>query len=325
MESSERIEELRNLIEKKIKEIFQGREPVSLYQPMYYLLDAGGKRIRPILLILSCQAVGGSIQNSLNAALAIELLHTFTLVHDDIMDNDDIRRGRLTVHKKWDQSTAILAGDGLVTLAYQILLKTGHPKINEVLQRFTKGLLVLCEGQALDKEFESREEVSIQDYEDMIWKKTAKLIEVACEIGAILGNATVKEIEALSQFAASLGIAFQMQDDLLDILSEEKVTGKPLGSDLISKKKTYLTIHFLTHASPSVEKRFQKYWKKDLKNRSDIYQIRKIFEEAGTFNAAQQSVYKLISVALKSLDSIKPSKAKEDLKTLAGRIQNRVS
>lgn len=322
---SERTEELRQQINEKIKKLFHNREPVSLYQPMSYLLDAGGKRIRPLLLIFSCQAVGGKVKDCLDAALAVELLHTFTLVHDDIMDNDDIRRGKPTVHKKWDESTAILAGDGLVTMAYQTLLKTNHPELIDVLQRFTHGLLILCEGQALDKEFETREKVTIEAYEEMIEKKTAKLIEVACEIGATLGNGIKQEREALRHFANSLGKAFQIQDDLLDILSEEMVSGKPLGSDLIKKKKTYLTIHFLNHASTEEKKHFQKFWEKETIKRVDIFQIKEIFEKAGTFSAAQQAVDRLISSALKNLDAIKPGDAKEDLKALAIRIHERIS
>lgn len=322
---SERIEALRLRVEEEIRNLFQEREPASLYLPMVYLLDAGGKRIRPLLVILSCQAVGGEMEDCLDAALAVEILHTFTLVHDDIMDHDDIRRGRATVHKKWDEPTAILAGDGLVTMAYQTLLRTKHPELTDVLRRFTDGLLTLCEGQALDKEFETRDRVSIEDYNDMIGRKTAKLMEVACEIGVILGNGSSEEREALRRFATSLGRAYQIQDDLLDILSEEKILGKPLGSDLIEKKKTYLTIHFLNNASPRKKDRFQRLWRKDPMGREDVLEVKELFEEAGTFQAARQDVEKLVSTAMGNLDFLKEGRAKEDLRKLALGIRERIS
>jgi geranylgeranyl pyrophosphate synthase len=322
---SERMEELKCRIEDEIQKLFRDREPASLYQPMVHLLDGGGKRIRPLLLILSCRAVGGRLEDCIDAALAVEILHTFTLVHDDIMDHDDIRRGRPTVHKKWDEPTAILAGDGLVTLAYQTLLKIKHPRLIAVLKTFTEGLLALCEGQTLDKEFETRNDVSIDAYDEMIGKKTAKLMEVACEIGAILGNGVEEERIALKQFATSLGKAFQIQDDLLDILSEEKVSGKPLGSDLTERKKTYLTIHFLNNATSSEKEHFLRLWGRNSMERRVVLQVKGLFEKVGTFQAAQRAVEGLISTALRNLDLLKSGEAKEDLRRLVFRIQERIS
>ncbi len=291
---------------------------------MVYPLEAGGKRIRPVLVILACQAVGGEVKDCLDAALAVELLHTFTLVHDDIMDHDSIRRGRPTVHAKWDESTAILAGDGLVTMAYRVLLRTEHPELISVLQRFTDGLLALCEGQALDKAFEIRDGVSVEEYNGMIEKKTSKLFEVACEIGAILGDGNVEEREALRRFATCFGKAFQIQDDLLDILSEEEISGKPLGSDLIEKKKTYLTIHFLDSASSSKKARFRRLWGKNPIAREDILEIKALFKGVGTFQEARKDVEELLYEALRSLDPLPPGETKEDLRTLAVKIQERV-
>jgi geranylgeranyl diphosphate synthase type II len=212
------IQTLRSRIDKELQLLFQDKEPLSLYRPMQYVMDSGGKRIRPLLLLLCGEAVGGSVESCLQASLAVELLHTFTLVHDDIMDHDDLRRGRETVHKKWDESTAILAGDGLVTMAYKTLLKTKHDRLQDVLNLFTDGLLVLCEGQALDKEYETVSKISLEDYNRMIYKKTAKLIEVSCEMGVVLGNGSSAERDILRQFGINLGLAFQIQDDLLDII-----------------------------------------------------------------------------------------------------------
>ncbi len=325
MDFSKQIEELTSVVNQEIRKLFLDKKPLSLYQPMFHLLSAGGKRIRPLLVILSCQAVGGKLENCLNAAVAVELLHTFTLVHDDIMDHDAIRRSKPTVHEKWDEATAILAGDGLVTLAYQVLLKTRHPDLQEVLKSFTDGLLVLCEGQALDKEFETREDVSLEAYEEMIEKKTARLIEVSCEMGTILGNASVEEKKNIGLFASSLGKAFQIQDDLLDIMSEEKVSGKPFGSDLIEKKKTYLTIHFINSANPTDKEKFQRLWKKDLLKREDVLQIRELFNKAGTIESARKIIKELILRATKALDFLQPGEAKDNLRKLALKIRDRVS
>ncbi len=325
MDFSQQIEKLTNIINEEIRKLFLDKRPISLYQPMFHLLNAGGKRIRPLLVILSCQAVGGKLEDSLDAAVAVEILHTFTLVHDDIMDHDDIRRNRATVHKKWDEATAILAGDGLVTLAYQVLLKTKHTDLQRVLKCFTDGLLVLCEGQALDKEFENRGDVSLEAYEEMIEKKTARLIEVSCEMGAILGNGNEEERKNLRLFANSLGKAFQIQDDLLDIMSEEKISGKPLGSDLIEKKKTYLTIHFLNNAGPAEKEKFQELWKKDSIGREDVLPIRKLFDKAGTIRSARTTVEELITTALYALNSLKRGEAREYLEKLTFKIKDRVS
>jgi geranylgeranyl pyrophosphate synthase len=325
MDFNKRIKKLRIKIDNSLKNLFKNCNPENLYQPMYYLLNSGGKRIRPLLLIFSCQAVGGKIYDCLDAAIAVELLHTFTLVHDDIMDHDCIRRGRPTVHIKWDEPTAILAGDGLVTLAFQSLIKTKHPELINVLQIFTRGLLSLCEGQILDKEFESRQTVSLESYIDMIEKKTARLIRVSCEIGAILGNGTPEERVAISQFANTLGQAFQIQDDLLDLMGDESIFGKPLGSDIIEKKKTYLTIHFLANASQELLDKFFVIWEKDEIRIRDVLEIRTLFKKSGTFQSTQRHIKKLISDGLSKLTKLNPSNSREDMKSFALQIQNRIS
>lgn len=315
------IEDVNNEIEK----IFINRIPASLYEPMYYLLAAGGKRIRPVLLMLSCGAVGGKAEDCISAAAAVELLHTFTLVHDDIMDKDNLRRGMQTVHKKWDDSTAILAGDGLVTVAYQTLLKTRSKKIKEITECFTNGLLVLCEGQALDKDFEGTDEVTLKQYEDMIARKTAKLIEVSCLIGGMIGDATVPEMEGLQKFSFYLGKAFQIQDDLLDIMSCEEVAGKPMGSDIAAKKKTYPTIHFLEHCSPQQKKEFLKIWRKNKISDSDIQRIKELFITSQTITTAQKEVDRLIRQSMNNLEYFQDTEMKHQLKKVVMKIKERNS
>jgi geranylgeranyl pyrophosphate synthase len=319
------IETLRRQIEAEIQSLFVDRNPPGLYRPMTYLLESGGKRIRPLFVVLSCQAVGGDIRKSLPVAAALELFHTFTLIHDDIMDHDETRRGKPTVHNRWDESTAILAGDGLLILAYQSLLNTRHPEILTVMKTITEGLMVLHEGQALDKDFENRDDVTLQEYREMIEKKTAKLLEVACIAGGIVGNGTKEEILSLGQFAKALGTAFQIQDDMLDIFSETLITGKPIGSDIVEKKKTYLTIHFLNHAGENNQKQFLKYWGNPTVRTDGMEQVRQLFREAGTFSAAQNEIETLMSDAVNHLNTLRNNEAREALKHLSLKIKNRIS
>ena len=178
----------RKKVEKILVEAFKDRKPDSLYKPVKYILSTGGKRLRPLLVIFSTKAVGGNFSVVYNASVAVELLHNFTLVHDDIMDNADKRRGMLTLHKKYDDSTAILAGDGLLSVAYEYLLKDCNGKTKEVISAFTKGLIEVCEGQSLDKDFETTDNVTIDKYKLMIMKKTAAMFEMCCTVGALLGG-----------------------------------------------------------------------------------------------------------------------------------------
>jgi geranylgeranyl pyrophosphate synthase len=302
---------LKNRLDLALAEVCKG-EPAALYEPMAYILNAGGKRLRPILLLLSCQSAGGTIDDGFKAALAVELLHTFTLVHDDIMDRDDLRRGLPTVHKKWDESTAILAGDGLVTLAFKTLMADGHPELLRVMRRFAGGLLILCEGQALDKAFEVRSDVKMDEYLDMIRKKTATLLEMACEAGAVLGNGGQEAVNALAGFGHALGMAFQIQDDLLDILSDEAVSGKPTGSDITAKKKTCLSIHFRENAAVKDAETFDGFWGRPLSG-PDIIRVRELFERSGSIGFAEEAVSRWISECLKHLGKLSPSESGDRL------------
>ena len=187
----------KDIVDRQLRLSIKKNEPRSLYQPVQYVLSGGGKRIRPLLVLLACEAVGGSTRQAQHAAVAIEILHNFTLVHDDIMDNAPSRRGRPTVHTKWDTSIAILVGDELVALAYRELLKTQSPYIARVADIFTEGVVEVCEGQAYDKEFEARKHVSLEEYLLMIGKKTGKMVSVASEIGAVIGGGSAAEIRAL--------------------------------------------------------------------------------------------------------------------------------
>jgi geranylgeranyl diphosphate synthase type II len=321
----ERILALKARIDEEIPKRLDGREPASLYEPMAYILKAGGKRVRPILVILSCQSVGGGFEECLEAALAVEFLHSFTLIHDDIMDHDDLRRGVPTVHKKWDEATAILAGDGLVSLAFSTLVRQSSAKLPRIVQIFTDGLLAVCEGQALDKAFEVQDSVSLKAYREMIVLKTARLMEVACGMGAVLGGADPDQEDSLRRFALNLGEAFQIQDDLLDVVAEEDVFGKPRGSDLTERKKTFLTLDFFQKASSAEKGRFLEVWGKESVERDAVEELIALLHRTGSVKRARQEAKSLLSRALACLESLPVSGARDTLAYLVHYLEERLA
>jgi geranylgeranyl diphosphate synthase type II len=291
----------RKKIEKRIHASVKDKEPESLYIPASYILESGGKRLRPLLVLLSAKAVGGSFKQAYNAAVAVELLHNFTLVHDDIMDNADKRRNRLTLHKKYDTSTAILVGDGLLSVAYEYLLKDCNGNTKAVLSAFTKGLLEVCNGQSIDKNFETAENVSISEYLDMIKKKTASLMETCCKIGALLGRGNNIQVKNLSNFGKNLGIAFQIQDDLLDITGDEKELGKKIGGDLIEGKKTYLFVKAMQKADGKERKILFNLVKNKGINKEQIPAFKKTYIKLGVLDDAKRDIEKYSVQALSSI------------------------
>lgn len=218
--------------------------PLSLKNPIVYFLETPGKKIRPLLTLLSCQVLGGERREALPGAIAVELFHDFTLIHDDIMDRDELRRGKPTIHVKWDDGTAILVGDALIGLAYQQLLKLPSHCLIPVVTIFSEALVKVCEGQALDKEFERRPDVGLDEYLEMVGKKTAWLLKTSCELGGVIAQGRPEEIKALGDFGYYIGIGFQIQDDLLDVIADEDKLGKKIGSDFRREKKTYLTLKY---------------------------------------------------------------------------------
>ena len=215
--------------------------PSYLYKPLSYVFSGKGKRLRPILLCIAGRAMGASEDDLKYAGIAVELLHNFTLVHDDIMDQDDFRHGKHTIHKKWDESTAILTGDGIYVLSLSLVAKVKTHSLR-VIKTFNKAALMVCEGQAYDKQYENNKNISIDDYFIMVEKKTGYLIGLCTELGGILGNQNDKTVEDLKTFGMILGTAFQIQDDMLEIMANEESMGKSLGSDLTRGKQTILSI-----------------------------------------------------------------------------------
>jgi geranylgeranyl diphosphate synthase type II len=310
-------------VEKYLRNFITERKPQTLYNPARYVLMAGGKRIRPVITLLACEAVGGLPGEALHAGAGIEILHNFTLVHDDIMDHAGTRRGRVTVHKKWDENVAILAGDSLLALAYRALLKTKSQKIQEVSRIFTEGVITVCEGQALDKEFETRHRVHVNEYLAMIEKKTGKLVSVAAQIGALVGNATAVELEALRRYGEYVGRAFQLQDDLLDITADEKEFGKTIGGDLAEGKKTFLLLEALRRSKGKEKRLLQHIFDRGGVTSGQVAVFRRIYEETGAIDSAKKRIESDISEALNQLSALSASAARETLKWLTEKLLNR--
>lgn len=323
IEFEKKLANLRALVNRRIHSVFENKEPATLYEPMEYIINGGGKRLRPVLLLLSSEAVGGQVEDCLDAAVAAEMLHNFTLIHDDVMDQDDIRRGQETVHKKWDVNVAILSGDGLVALSYRYLMNCDHPRIAEIGRLFSDALRELCEGQALDKEFESRWDVSLDDYFTMIRKKTAVLIALCTQIGAMFGNGSKKDIQSLREYGLNMGMAFQIQDDLLDVTADEKVLGKDWGSDIIQRKKTFLLIHAHEVGTPSIRNEIHKILDQPQIGSQDVKRMIQLFQETGTLKAAERIIRDHFEMARKHLLRLPQTPGRKNLELFLDLVSHR--
>lgn len=311
------------IFEKKYSVLIEGRKPESLYEPCHYIVEGTGKRLRPFLVMIAAKSVGSTPQSVMNAAMAVELFHNFTLVHDDIMDNADKRRGRPTLHIKYDLSTAILAGDNLLAIAYERLLKNCKKNGIGAVEDFTHGLIEVCEGQSLDKDFENREEVSLEEYIIMISKKTAALAEVSCSIGAKLGGGSVTETKALKRYGKYLGLAFQIQDDLLDIMADEEELGKKIGGDLIEGKKTYLLLKALEKAKGNDKKLIQRVIINNGIKANQIQTYKKLYTKLGVIDDAVNEVKRYTNLAMKAISKLKDEESIFILKWLANSLTDR--
>jgi len=298
-------EKERKKINTHLERAFRKREPRSLYKPSSYIISGAGKRLRPLLVILTAKSVGGKFDVAYNAAVAVELLHNFTLVHDDIMDNADKRRGRLTLHKKYNESMAILVGDSLLSVAYEYLLKDCNGNSKDILTSFTNGLVEVCEGQGLDTEFEHRRNVSLDEYMLMIKMKTASMIKMCCEIGSTLGGGSKEEIKGITNYGLNLGIAFQIQDDLLDVTADEEKFGKRIGGDLLEGKKTYLFIKALEKAKREDRKALLQVIDNKGIRINQVNKYKTLYKKLNVINDAKSFINYYTKRALKSLYVIK--------------------
>lgn len=239
------IDYLIKYINSAIEKIYYPSEPNGLYEPIKYTLSEGGKRLRPLLTLATCDALGGDIDGAKNQAIGVEIFHNFTLLHDDVMDKADIRRGKPTVHIKWDESTAILSGDAMLTLATQYMAKGDGTKTWDVLSLFNTTAMEVYQGQQYDMDFEKRLDVTVEEYIEMIRLKTSVLLGCACKLGAIMAGAFDSEQKAFYKYGEKLGLAFQLQDDYLDSFGDADIFGKKIGGDILNDKKTWLLISAL--------------------------------------------------------------------------------
>ena len=242
-------EEILNMFENYLAQIQLPEEPQLLYQPILYAMSGGGKRIRPTLLLLCCEAFGGDVREAMSAAAAVEMFHNFTLLHDDIMDNALVRRGKPSVYAEWGENVAILSGDAMMIYAYRLLRNVPEDKLPKIMDIFTQMALQVCEGQQYDMDFEQLKKVAVAEYMNMIELKTSVLLAGSAMIGALLGGASAEDCRKVYRYALELGLAFQLQDDLLDSYGSEKVLGKRIGGDILEGKKTCLMLNAMSRAT----------------------------------------------------------------------------
>jgi geranylgeranyl diphosphate synthase type II len=300
-------------------------QPANLYQPIGYTLDMGGKRLRPVMLLMACGLFDGDIEQALPAAIAVEVFHNFTLLHDDIMDRADIRRNKPSVHKKYNENIAILSGDAMSILAYRYLLETQSNNLQKIIQLFSQTAIEVCEGQQYDMDFEEKLEVSINDYLKMIRLKTAALIACSLKMGAWLADASDEDAERIYQFGINLGLAFQLQDDLLDVFADQKKFGKTLGGDIIANKKTYLLLKAMEIAGEEQKAQLVDWFtKRTFDPREKVEAVKKIYSVLNIPATSKQKADNYYRLALKELQAVTiENEFKDQLFLLAETVMKR--
>ena len=315
------------LIEEKLATFDFGEKPSELYEPIRYILSLGGKRLRPVLTLMTCQLFDKEFEKALYPALGVEVFHNFTLLHDDIMDNAPIRRGKQTVHEKWDTNVAILSGDVMLIRAYDLLLKTSQSDIGKVLSKFNKCAAEVCEGQQYDMNFETRYSVSEAEYLEMIKLKTAVLLGFAIELGAMIGGAEEKICNQLYDFGINIGMGFQLKDDLLDVYADSAKFGKLVGGDIISNKKTYLLIKAIELVDGQ-EKADLSHWltKKEFNLQDKVKAVIDIYNKLGIKELGENKMNSYFNKSLEIFDSIEIEEAKKKpIKELSLKLIDRVN
>lgn len=321
-----KVKQLHALLEDKIKDEQFGNTPLELYEPIRYLMALGGKRLRPILVLLGYNLFKENVSSILNQAIAVEVFHNFTLMHDDIMDNAPIRRGQPTVHEKWNANTAILSGDVMLVKAYDLLLDTPDDKLKPLLTIFNKCAAEVCEGQQFDMIFESKTTVSDAEYIEMIRLKTAVLLGMSLEMGALLANAKEEDKNALKDFGVNIGIGFQLKDDLLDVYADKAKFGKQVGGDIISNKKTFLLINALEKAKGKQKKELT-HWLEatDFDAEEKVKAVTAIYNKLGIKKLTEQKMNEYFDAGFLSLKKVSSSiYEKAQLKKFAEALIDRV-
>ncbi len=321
------VEQLIDLINVEINKLPLSKSPKELYEPIQYALSLGGKRIRPLLTLLSCNLFKDSIEEAIAPALGIEIFHNFTLLHDDLMDKSEIRRGNPTVHKKWSANTAILSGDAMQIIAYQEVCKAPVALLNEVLSTFSQTALEVCEGQQFDMDFEQRNDVTVEEYIEMIRLKTAVLLACSLKIGAIIGGASERDADLMYKFGEKIGLAFQLKDDLLDTFGDEAKFGKAIGGDIFCNKKTFLLIKAF-ELSNDAEKAEISNWlhKTEFVRQEKVDAITEIYRQRGVKELCEQRISNYFRQAMDALYAVDVNVLhKSELVTLSEKLMYRES
>ena len=300
-------------IVKHLEAYISPKDPIALYDPIHYILQLGGKRLRPILTLMSADIFGSDYKNALDAALSIEVFHNFSLVHDDIMDEAPLRRGKTTVHEKWDVNTGILSGDAMLIMAYKLFENYKSEVFQNLAKLFSKTALEVCEGQQYDVDFETRDDVSISEYLKMIEYKTAVLVGAAMKMGAIVAEASQECQDRIYAFGKNLGIAFQLQDDYLDVFGDPKTFGKQVGGDIIENKKTYLYLKAIEFSNTEDQKQLSHLYSISPTDPSDkIETVTQIFLSSGSAEATKTAIQDFTQKAYDVLDDLKISEEDKD-------------
>lgn len=295
------------------------KEPKNLYEPIEYILGLGGKRIRPVLTLMAAEVFDTDYTAALPAAMAVEVFHNFSLVHDDIMDDAPLRRGQVTVHEKWDLNTGILSGDAMLILAYQYFEQYEPIVFRNLAKLFSKTALEVCEGQQWDVDFEIRKDVTIPEYLKMIEYKTAVLVAAAMKMGAIVAKTSEKEADLIYDFGLNLGLAFQLQDDYLDAFGDPETFGKQVGGDIIENKKTYLYLKALAFSSKEKAQELEKLFTLQLEDNSEKIETAKaIFNESGASKATQEAIEMYTFKAFETLEKMEINAEKKNVLRIFG-------
>lgn len=319
--------EIQHKVNDFIANLTYDRTPESLYEPVEYVLSAGGKRLRPVLLLMAYNLYKDDIEQAMWTACGLETYHNYTLLHDDLMDKADVRRGRMTVHNKWDENTAILSGDSMLVLAYERIAKCADDKLRDVLSCFTETALEIGEGQQYDMDFETRSDVSEEEYIEMIRLKTSVLLACALKIGALLAGADDEDQENLYRFGENIGLAFQLQDDYLDVYGDEKVFGKAIGGDICNNKKTYMLINALNLAQGGDKAQLDKWLSAQTFDKEEkIKAVTDIYNNVGVGHLAKNKMEHYLDVAKTYLSKVKVvDERKKQLKQYAEQLMLRKS
>ncbi len=318
-------DQLQQILNTAIQNLKFPDQPEQLYDPIRYIINLGGKRIRPLLVLMGTELFGKDAHDSIDAAMAIEVFHNFTLVHDDIMDNAPLRRGKPTVHEKWSINTAILSGDVMMVEANKNLAKVNPVFLKDVLDTFNATAQGVCEGQQLDMEFESRDDVSIEEYINMIRLKTAILLGGALKLGAIIAGASEKEADLIYQFGENIGIAFQLQDDILDVYADPEKFGKQVGGDIIANKKTFLLLKAFELADGQIRDSLDTWTSyKNFDANEKVATVRSVYDKLDIQNIARESMNNYLEKALSLFEQISVSEErKSNLFTLTNQLMAR--